>query len=141
MSKKTNKYDNTSKEVFELNKNKRLENIDNLKRSIMERELFINSKQQEVDELQFQIDLGPDGFQVSDPVFAYETKNGWNALLLKKAERTHDAKLIVLEQAKDILSKEQAGLKEEQQRMQLIEQGIPAWNDHDFRTNLSKLQE
>lgn len=117
-------------EDFANAKSFREQNIQRLEQSNDEFHNHVKGLEARKDETKLKLDLG---VKVLNPYYEYESKPEWEDFM--RQTLLHNLKLTdeAIVQYKDKISDNDKALKSERLRLKLINQGIPAWVDSEFK--------
>lgn len=132
---KVKKNESISKDTFEHNANLRRDNINNIKAAIAEHEAVLMGIEYKIMETRVRVNMGPNAHKPFEPTFPYEIEPEY-------LEAQHLRQKYILENLEDQknhamkeMEASKVSLKNEELRLKLIEQGIPAWRDNEFRNH------
>lgn len=128
MTKKRTK-ESISKEQFESARIAREKNIENMKSWLIDKKLELESYELRLRELQLKL---KHGLEAVNPVYKYELSDDWTQYMRDRVELLIKETQLQVDTGREAISQTESGLEDEELRLKLIKEGIPAWHDNEF---------
>ena len=124
-----------SKDQFETAKHARIQNIENHESWLVDKRYELEAYELKMRELQIKKEKGVGPV---NPVYQYELSDAWTDYMNDVLDLRIKETQLQLDAGRDAIKKTEDSLKAEKLRLRLIEQGIPAWYDHEFEKHQKK---
>lgn len=126
---------NKGKEAFARAAHAREENIKRIEQSITEFEKEITSHEKAIYETELKKKLG---FKPITPYYEYENTAEWQEYMISVLDESINLRKEKIEESKSLLEGSRKALNQEIARLNLIRQGVPAWEDSVFIKHLNE---